>query len=193
MLCFVLICDLFVYKQTGAYADAATLNAGWTVQRPQQMILIRTCWNTPRVLVHLTYILGLAYFTSASVCTCHTYTVLLHWRPCGIIGLFLAIRFQAIITFATVGFGDYSPTTRLGRVLGAWWWFLGSSHLVPLCLSLNASRSIEVNTFRGRWHEEHDNLIQFTVWRNIWDLTMDNGILIQSPKISEDARRVQRV
>lgn len=33
--------------------------------------------------------------------------------------LILVIRFQAIITFATVGFGDYSPTTRLGRVLGA--------------------------------------------------------------------------
>lgn len=90
-----------------------------SVHNREMQILIRTCWNTPRVLVHLTYILGLAYFTSASVCTCHTYTVLLHWRPCGIIRLFLAIRFQAIITFATVGFGDYSPTTRLGRVLGA--------------------------------------------------------------------------
>lgn len=107
----------------------------WTVQRPQQRDADKH-WSTPRVLVHLTYILRLAYFTSASVCTCHTYTVLLRWRPCGIIRLFLAIRFQAIITYATVGFGDYSPTTRLGRVLGALMMILGVLAFGSLVLQL---------------------------------------------------------
>ncbi|CAJ1360647.1 unnamed protein product, partial [Effrenium voratum] len=58
--------------------------------------------------------------------------------------------YMAVTTFSTVGFGDYSPSSRLGRVLGSIWMILGVLSFADLVSAVGEVLSAHQRYYRNK-------------------------------------------